>query len=97
VGTRQVLSKPIYIPGTTLVENLTDADLDGTDLVFTAPVEYVMIYNSSPGDALTALVNGILIGVPAATSFGPAKVGVTPDATVVMGGDSSTFIVQRWE
>ena len=87
----------IGIKGSNLLEQLTEADVSGGELTFSSAVEYVEIYNTDASNAGVFTVNGVAISVPAATVFGPAKVGTTPAAVVAVAGATTTYIVSRYE
>ena len=84
------------VKGSSLLEQLTEADVVGGALTFSAAVEYVEVYNTDATNAGVFTVNGVAIAVPAATVFGPAKVGTTPAAAVAVTG-ATTYIVSRYE
>ena len=86
----------VTVKGSTLLEQLTQADVSGGDLTFAAAVEYVEIYNTDASNAGTFTVNGVVITVPADTVFGPAKIGTTPSATVTVAGSTASYIVSRY-
>ena len=86
----------VVVSGSNLVEQLTQADVSGGTLTFSAAIEYVEIYNTDASNAGVFTVNGIAINVPAATVFGPARVGTTPAAAVTVAGATTTYIVSRY-
>jgi hypothetical protein len=96
-GIRQALKVPVHVPGSILVEQLTNADVVDGELTFEEPVAYVHAYNSHATHALILTVNEVVITIPAVTAFGPVRVGVTPDEVVTVAGDSTTFIISRCE
>lgn len=83
------------IPGDTLEEQLTEADLVGGDLTFSAVITYVEIVNRDTGNVGTFTVNGVVITVDPQVAYGPVKVAGTESATVAVSG-STTFIVSRY-
>ena len=86
----------VRFAGNTLVEQLSNLDVVADELTFSAPVEYIQIYNSDGVATLLATVNTVTITVPADTLIGPIKVGSTPSAVVAIAGAASTFIVSRF-
>lgn len=86
---------PVIAAGSTLVEQLTEADLVGGVLTFAAPVAYIEIVNTDAANAGTFTVNGVALVVPAETIVGPIAVGATPAAVVEVTG-TTTYIVSRY-
>jgi hypothetical protein len=87
---------PVKEAGSTLVEQLTDADEVAGDLTFSAPIEYVEIFNTDSSNAGVFTVNTVNIAVPANAVFGPTKVGSVPSATVSVSGATTSYIVSRY-
>ena len=92
-----VLADAVTLRGTTIVEQLTEADVVTGALTFAAPVVYIHAYNSHATNALELTVNAVVITIPAVTGFGPVKVGSIPSAVVGVAGTSTTYIVSRCE
>ena len=86
----------VTVKGSNLLEQLTEADLVSDELTFSAPVEFIEIYNTDEVNAGTFTVNGVVIAVPADTVFGPAAIGVAPDPVVLVDGGTTSYIVSRY-
>ena len=81
------------LSGSTLAEQLTQADAAAGVLTFSDNIEYIEIYNTDTTNAGVFTVNGIDIIVPADEVWS-GKVGGTPGATVTVTG-ATTYIVSR--
>ena len=86
---------PVNISGSTLQEQLTEADEVGGDLTFSAAPAYIEIVNTDASNAGVFTVNGVAITVPAEVIFGPASVQGTASAVVSVTG-STSYIVSRY-
>lgn len=83
------------LSGSTLVEQLTEADAAAGVLTFAADFGYVSIYNTDATNDGVFTVNGIDITVPKGEPTGVFKVGGAIGATVTVTG-ATTYIVSRW-
>ena len=80
--------------GSTLEEQLTQADAVGGVLTFSDNLSYVEIYNTDTTNAGVFTINGIDINVPADTVWS-GKVGGTAGDTVTVA-TATTYIVSRY-
>lgn len=84
---------PVQLSGSSLVEQLTQADAVAGVLTFAAAVEYVEIYNRDAVNDGVFTVNGVAVTVPKGEVWG-GKVGGAPSATVTVA-TSTSYIVSR--
>ena len=89
-GVRRVVAE---ISGSSLLEQLTEADLVSGDLVFASAVTLVEVVNEDVA-AGTFTINGTPIRVPAQATTGVFRPPGTPSATVSVTG-SARFLVNR--
>lgn len=84
----------VKVKGSTLAEQLTQADAVAGVLTFSENISTVEIYNTDATNDGTFEVNGITINVPSEKVF-KAAVGGTPSVEVTVAG-ATTYIVSRY-